>query len=78
LHAPDETDDAAVVAAIGVRSGLAFGRRRPVLDRRRCVDSLEQRRRIHAEEQRCDEDHDADPASTDEERPAHTATVFDL
>src|SRR5207249_4257587 len=79
----DEADDAAVVTLVGVGAGLA------VLDRRRAVDRGTRRgvvgERIHAEQERHDEDHKPDAAAAYDDRPADPTSgpaaatlIFDL
>ena len=84
LHAVDVADDAAVFAAIRVRTGLAFRDRllaRAVGTRAIGGNTVEDSPRIDAEQQRDHEDHQTDPAAADDHataaRPA-AAPVLDL
>src|SRR5438270_9516443 len=83
LDAVDETDDAAVVALVGIGAGLA------VLYRRRAIDRRTRRgvvgERIHAEQERHDQDDKPDAAAADDDRSADAASesaasslIFDL
>src|SRR5205085_3866940 len=84
LDAVNETDDAAVLALVGVGAGLAILHGRRVVDRR--IRAAVVGKRIDAEEQRDDQDDDADPSASDDDRTTQTtagsaaasALIFDL
>src|SRR5437773_2757740 len=83
LDAVDETNDAAVVALVGIGTSLA------ILHRGRAVDGGVRPpvvgKWIHTEQQRDDQDDESEPAASDDDRTAETAAgsaasalVFDL